>query len=164
MEPSHGKTQLCPHLDPQLLPNPLPQLFKPAAPFAAVLALSAAAGAPVWWDVWSSSFLFLCCMSQQFHAWSHMKRSELPPAVVALQVGPAATAGWLTLGCGSCGLWCSCVCGVWMQLRAWYSAAHGIGWQQTAQPLFSCVCLWRLVFAISLDAVYQVWGAGMAGS
>ncbi|KAI3433904.1 hypothetical protein D9Q98_003706 [Chlorella vulgaris] len=65
--------------------NNVHKLFKPAAPFAAVLALSAAAGAPVWWDVWSSSFLFLCCMSQQFHAWSHMKRSELPPAVVALQ-------------------------------------------------------------------------------
>jgi hypothetical protein len=26
-------------------------------------------------------------MSQQFHAWSHMKKSELHPAVVALQVG-----------------------------------------------------------------------------
>ena len=27
----------------------------------------------------------LGCMSQQFHAWSHMKKSQLPAAVVALQ-------------------------------------------------------------------------------
>lgn len=31
------------------------------------------------------SFTFLCCMSQQFHAWSHMKKSELPAVVLALQ-------------------------------------------------------------------------------
>jgi ubiquitin-conjugating enzyme E2 variant len=67
--------------------NNVHKLFCPATPFAAALAASAAAGAPAAWDVWSSSFLFLCCMSQQFHAWSHMKKSELPAAVVALQVG-----------------------------------------------------------------------------
>lgn len=33
-----------------------------------------------------STFVFLVCMSQQFHAWGHMKRSELPKPVVALQV------------------------------------------------------------------------------
>lgn len=65
------------------------KLFRPAVPFAGALLLGAAAGAPAWWDVWSSSFLFLCCMSQQLHAWSHMKKSELHPAVVALQVRPA---------------------------------------------------------------------------
>ena len=26
-------------------------------------------------------------MSQQFHAWGHMKKSELPKAVISLQVG-----------------------------------------------------------------------------
>ena len=65
---------------------PRPQLFRPATFFAVGLAGGAAAGAPMWWDVWSSTFLFLCCMSQQFHAWSHMKKSELPGFVVALQV------------------------------------------------------------------------------
>nr|QFB70713.1 chloroplast putative fatty acid desaturase 4 [Chlorella ohadii] len=65
--------------------NNLFPLFRPATFFAAGLLGTAALGAPVWWDVWSSSFLFLCCMSQQFHAWSHMKKSELPAAVVALQ-------------------------------------------------------------------------------
>lgn len=51
------------------LPLPCLQLFRPASVFAAGLLGTAALGAPVWWDVWSSSFLFLCCMSQQFHAW-----------------------------------------------------------------------------------------------
>jgi hypothetical protein len=61
------------------------QVFKPAAvPAAALLALSPLT--PSWWDVFASSFLFLICMSQQFHAWSHMKKSELPGAVLALQV------------------------------------------------------------------------------
>ena len=32
-----------------------------------------------------SMFLFLVCMSQQFHAWSHMKKSELPAIVDAMQ-------------------------------------------------------------------------------
>ena len=32
-----------------------------------------------------STFVFLVCMSQQFHAWGHMKKSELPRPVVALQ-------------------------------------------------------------------------------
>ncbi len=50
-------------------PAHLLQLFRPATFFAAGLLGTAALGAPVWWDVWSSSFLFLCCMSQQFHAW-----------------------------------------------------------------------------------------------
>ncbi len=61
------------------------QVFLPATPVAALL-LAAAPHAPMWWNVWSSTFLMLICLSQQFHAWSHMKRSELPAAVVALQV------------------------------------------------------------------------------
>ncbi|KAL4424769.1 hypothetical protein ABPG77_000809 [Micractinium sp. CCAP 211/92] len=65
--------------------NNMHKLFRPASFFAAGLAGMAAAGAPALWDIWSSSFLFLCCMSQQFHAWSHMKKSELPGAIVALQ-------------------------------------------------------------------------------
>ena len=59
-------------------------VFKPVLPFAATLCLAAPV-TPGWWDVWSSSFMFLICMSQQFHAWSHMKKSELPEAVDWLQ-------------------------------------------------------------------------------
>ncbi len=63
-----------------------PQVFQPAAyPAAGMLAVSHAM--PMAWNAWASSFLFLVCMSQQFHAWSHMKKSELHPIVVALQVG-----------------------------------------------------------------------------
>lgn len=67
-------------------------MFQPAAPVAALM-LAAAPAAPLAWDVWSSTFLALVCLSQQFHAWSHMKPSELHPAVVALQVGWVA--GWV---------------------------------------------------------------------
>lgn len=60
-------------------------MFKPAAyPAVAILALSPLLG--VWPGFFLPSFLFLVCMSQQFHAWSHMKKSELPGVVVALQV------------------------------------------------------------------------------
>lgn len=51
----------------------------------AALLLVASPHAPLWWNAWSSVFLFLVCMSQQFHAWSHMKKSELPAIVLALQ-------------------------------------------------------------------------------
>eukprot|EP00198_Chlamydomonas_reinhardtii_P006583 XP_001695919.1 low CO2-induced protein [Chlamydomonas reinhardtii] len=64
--------------------NNLHQVFQPAAyPAAGLLAICPAMS--VGWDAWASSFLFLVCMSQQFHAWSHMKKSELSPVVVALQ-------------------------------------------------------------------------------
>jgi len=64
--------------------NNVHQVFKPAAyPTALFLALSPFT--PAAWDVFSGSFLFFICMSQQFHAWSHMKKSELPPAIIALQ-------------------------------------------------------------------------------
>lgn len=62
------------------------QVFKPAvAPAALFLALGLSGRIPVWAEAFFSSFIFLVCMSQQFHAWSHMKKSELHPAVVALQ-------------------------------------------------------------------------------
>ncbi|MEW5301373.1 MAG: hypothetical protein WDW36_004236 [Sanguina aurantia] len=64
--------------------NNLHQVFKPAVtPAAALFLLSFVA--PMEWNGFSSSFLFLVCMSQQFHAWSHMKKSELPEVVLALQ-------------------------------------------------------------------------------
>ncbi|GLC70720.1 hypothetical protein PLESTF_001026300 [Pleodorina starrii] len=64
--------------------NNMHQVFGPASyPAAALLVLSPVM--PLGWNAWSSSFLFLVCMSQQFHAWSHMKKSELHPAVVAMQ-------------------------------------------------------------------------------
>ncbi|KAI8470083.1 MAG: low CO2-induced protein [Monoraphidium minutum] len=64
--------------------NNLHQVFKPAAlPAAGILALSPLLGVGA--GFFLPSFLFLVCMSQQFHAWSHMKKSELPGAVVALQ-------------------------------------------------------------------------------
>lgn len=65
--------------------NNVHQVFKPAAPFAAALFL-ASPFTPAWWDVWCSTFILLVCMSQQFHAWSHMKKSELPPLVATMQV------------------------------------------------------------------------------
>lgn len=60
------------------------QVFKPATTPAALI-LAGSTVAPLWLAVFCPSFLGLVCMSQQFHAWSHMKRSELPGAVVALQ-------------------------------------------------------------------------------
>lgn len=64
--------------------NNVHKVFKPAALPAALLFASSFV-MPSSWSVWSSLFLFLACMSQQFHAWSHMKRSELHPLVVAAQ-------------------------------------------------------------------------------
>lgn len=64
--------------------NNVHQVFKPAVtPGLAILAVSPFL--PVWAGFFLPSFLFLICMSQQFHAWSHMKKSELPGFVVALQ-------------------------------------------------------------------------------
>lgn len=61
------------------------QLFKPATPPAAAI-LAFGPFLPLYWHTFLPSFLFLATMSQQFHAWSHMKKSELHPVVVALQV------------------------------------------------------------------------------
>jgi hypothetical protein len=62
------------------------QVFQPAmAPAAAIFALGPFV--PLGAHAFMPSFLLLVCMSQQFHAWSHMKKSELPEVVVALQVG-----------------------------------------------------------------------------
>lgn len=61
------------------------QVFKPAAPFAGLcLLLSPWMPAPV--EVFLGIATWLTCMSQQFHAWSHMKKSDLHPVVDALQV------------------------------------------------------------------------------
>jgi len=64
--------------------NNVHKVFAPAAPIAGILLVSSFF-APSAWSIWSSTFLFLACMSQQFHAWSHMKASELHPAVLAAQ-------------------------------------------------------------------------------
>ncbi|KAA6416684.1 MAG: low CO2-induced protein [Trebouxia sp. A1-2] len=66
--------------------NNLHKVFKPSIPFslAWLVASSALHFAPVA-NCFISVFVFLVCMSQQFHAWGHMKKSELPAAVVSLQ-------------------------------------------------------------------------------
>jgi hypothetical protein len=64
--------------------NNVHKVFAPAAPVAGLL-VALAPVTPAAWSIWSSLFLFLVCMSQQFHAWSHMKRSELHPLVLAAQ-------------------------------------------------------------------------------
>jgi hypothetical protein len=64
--------------------NNLHQVFRVFAyPAAVFLALSPFT--PAWCDAFVSSFLYLMCMSQQFHAWAHMTKSQLPGAVLALQ-------------------------------------------------------------------------------
>lgn len=76
--------------------NNVHKVFKPALPFAALfLAASPLMPAPL--EVSLALFIWLACMSQQFHAWSHMKASELHPAVLALQVCDA----WQHQGCRS---------------------------------------------------------------
>ncbi|KIY96385.1 hypothetical protein MNEG_11576 [Monoraphidium neglectum] len=59
-------------------------VFQPATGPAALL-LAVSPFLPVGPGFFLPSFIFLACMSQQFHAWSHMKKSELPGVVVALQ-------------------------------------------------------------------------------
>lgn len=68
--------------------NNLHQVFKPAfypAALIALLALLRAEPGGNAGEAFCSSFLLLVCFSQQTHAWSHMKRSELHPAVLFLQ-------------------------------------------------------------------------------
>ena len=60
--------------------------FKPAGIAAALflaLSLSGATGAA--WDTFAATAIFFIAMSQQLHAWSHMKPSALPAPVMALQ-------------------------------------------------------------------------------
>lgn len=64
--------------------NNVHQVFKPAA-FPAGLFLLLSPVLPPLANVFLPSFIFLVAMSQQFHAWSHMKKSELHPWVVQLQ-------------------------------------------------------------------------------
>lgn len=65
--------------------NNVHQVFKPAT-YPAGLFLLLSPLTPLWWNAFISPFIFLVCMSQQFHAWSHMKKSELPDFVLQLQV------------------------------------------------------------------------------
>eukprot|EP01023_Acetabularia_acetabulum_P019760 TRINITY_DN2010_c0_g1_i2.p1 TRINITY_DN2010_c0_g1~~TRINITY_DN2010_c0_g1_i2.p1 ORF type:complete len:310 (-),score=14.54 TRINITY_DN2010_c0_g1_i2:65-994(-) len=64
--------------------NNVHQVFKPAS-FLAVGFLFLSPFAPSWFDVWAGSMFIFACMSQQFHSWAHMKKSELPPVIIALQ-------------------------------------------------------------------------------
>lgn len=61
------------------------KVFKPALPFAGAC-LAASPWLPGWACIWLATATTAELMSQQFHAWAHMKKSELPPAVIALQV------------------------------------------------------------------------------
>ena len=54
-----------------------------AAP--AAFFLMASPFTPTFFGCWVGSFMWFVGMSQQFHAWSHMRRSELPEAVLWLQ-------------------------------------------------------------------------------
>lgn len=64
--------------------NNVHKVFAPALPFtAACLAVSPLL--PGWASTWLSTATFFTVMSQQFHAWSHMKKTELPAPVIALQ-------------------------------------------------------------------------------
>ena len=77
------------------------QVFKPALPFAAVC-LAAAPLLPGWLEIGLSFATGLTCMSQQFHAWAHMKGSQLSAGVIALQVPlltPLHLRACLKLGC-----------------------------------------------------------------
>ena len=60
--------------------NNVYKVFKPASVPSALL-LAASPFTPAWFSIWASSFMFLVCMAQQFHAWSHMKKSQLPGVV-----------------------------------------------------------------------------------
>lgn len=71
--------------------NNMHKVFKPAALPASIIALfaltrlggSGLSGPAL--EAFLSSFLLLVCMSQQFHAWAHAKRSDLHPLVLFLQ-------------------------------------------------------------------------------
>lgn len=66
--------------------NNLHKVFMPSIPFSAVwLAASTAFHFTPVANCFVSTFVFLVCMSQQFHAWGHMKKSELPAVVLSLQ-------------------------------------------------------------------------------
>ena len=67
--------------------NNVALIFKPLAAPAALFLL-ASPFAPTAFSCWIASFMWFVGMSQQFHAWSHMRRSELPEAVLWLQASP----------------------------------------------------------------------------
>jgi palmitoyl-[glycerolipid] 3-(E)-desaturase len=60
--------------------------FKPAGIAAALLlSISLLGASPAPWDVFAATAIVFIAMSQQLHAWSHMKKSELPRLIVSLQ-------------------------------------------------------------------------------
>lgn len=60
--------------------------FKPAGVSASLfLGLSLAGWTPAAWDTFAATAIFFIAMSQQLHAFSHMKKSDLPAPVVTLQ-------------------------------------------------------------------------------
>lgn len=66
--------------------NNLHKVFKPTMPFsAAYLAANSAFHFSPTANCFIATFVFMVAMSQQFHAWGHMKKSDLPAAVLALQ-------------------------------------------------------------------------------
>lgn len=68
------------------LTAPVPvQVFIPTVPFSC-LWLAITPWTPGALDIGIATFVALVALSQQFHSWAHMKRSELPTAVAALQV------------------------------------------------------------------------------
>eukprot|EP00884_Botryococcus_braunii_P016703 jgi/Botrbrau1/3716/Bobra.0363s0003.1 len=64
--------------------NNVHKVFKPAGVFAAGCCL-VSGFMPGWLEVLLGSGTFLTAMSQQFHAWSHMRGSQLSQTVIFLQ-------------------------------------------------------------------------------
>ena len=56
----------------------------PSAPFAAAC-LAASPWLPGWASMWLATATVSVALSQQSHAWAHMRKSELPAAILALQ-------------------------------------------------------------------------------
>ena len=57
----------------------------PSTPFAAVF-LAASPWLPGWACIWLATATVSVALAQQSHAWAHMRKSELPAVIVALQV------------------------------------------------------------------------------
>ena len=64
--------------------NNVHKIFAPSIPVT-LLGLALAPLTPGWADAFGATVVGLACMSQQFHAWAHAKKSDLPPLVLAAQ-------------------------------------------------------------------------------
>ncbi len=71
----------------------------PSTPFAAVF-LAASPWLPGWACMWLATATVSVALAQQSHAWAHMRKSELPATIVALQV--CLDAEFLVPGVYSC--------------------------------------------------------------